>query len=269
MAGKTRISSIEGLTDEILVSAAQSRPPRRLSALASAREELTRLENREYSRSLRDCFSRSEVREIVREARARAWPSLNREAVRLGSMREFAARASSLGADFQIAKMSWPSGLALFGFYLSRGPGLRKRPLICVNAAHHRAAIGTAFAHEMGHHVTASLFGTRAQRPLPSLYTGYESHLDDPLELAADIAVSLGMYPRKTALELFPEIEIENAETDQPRLKSATSAAALDYVRSQYGLDLSSISTQKRLQYQAAITHFTKLREALLHQYGI
>jgi len=119
----------------------------------------------------------------------------------------------------------------------------------------------------MGHHVTASLFGTRAQLPLPSLYTGYESHLDDPPELAADIAVSLGMYPRKTALELFPETDSETAESDQPRLKSATRDAALDYVRSQYGLDLASISTRKRLQYQAAITHFTKLREALLHEY--
>jgi hypothetical protein len=268
MAGKRRISSIDGLAGEVLVHAGQARRNRR-SEFATAREEITRLEHREYGRSLRDCFSRSEVREIVREARAKAWPSLNREAVRLGSMREFADRAYSLGADFQIAQMSWPSGLALFGFYLQSGP-LQKRPLICVNAAHHRAAVGTAFAHEMGHHVTASLFGTRAQPPLPSLYTGYESHLDNPLELAADIAVSLGMYPRKTAIKLFPETEIENetAETDEPRLKSATRAAALEYVRSQYGLDLASLSTQKRLQYLAAITHFTKLREALLHQYG-
>src|ERR1700686_5181057 len=167
MAGKRRISSIDGLAGEVLADAGQTRR-QRIPALTTAREEITRLENREYARSLRDCFSRSEVREIVREA------------VRLGSMREFAARASSLGADFQIAKMSWPSGLALFGFYLSLGPGLQKRPLICVNSAHHRAVVGTAFAHEVGHHVTASLFGTRTQPPLPSLYTGYESHLDDP-----------------------------------------------------------------------------------------
>ena len=267
MAGKRRISSIDGLAGEVLADAGQTRR-QRIPALTTAREEITRLENREYAPSLRDCFSRSEVREIVREARAKAWPRLNREAVRLGSMREFAARASSLGADFQIAKMSWPSGLALFGFYLSLGPGLQKRPLICVNSAHHRAVVGTAFAHEVGHHVTASLFGTRTQPPLPSLYTGYESHLDDPRELAADIAVTLGMYPRKTALELFPEIESETVETEQ-RLRSATRAAALEYVRRQYGLDLASLSRQKKFQYQAALIHFTKLREALLHQHGI
>jgi hypothetical protein len=268
MAGKRRISSIVGLAGEILVNVGPTRR-KRIPAFAEAREEITRLENRDYNHSLRDRFSRSEVSEIVREARAKAWPRLNLEAVRLGSMREFADRASSLGADFKIAMMSWPSGLALFGFYLSEGLGSQSRPLICVNAAHHRAALGTAFAHEMGHHVTASLFGTRAQPPLPSLYTGYESHLDDPLELAADITVSLGMYPQDVALELFPEIEIETAETAEQRRKSASRAAALDYVRRQYGLDLESQSTQKKIQYQAGLIHFTKLREALLHQYGI
>src|ERR1700676_5308216 len=109
MAGKRRISSIDGLAGEVLADAGQTRR-QRIPALTTAREEITRLENREYARSLRGFFSLSEVREIVREARAMAWPRLTREAVRLGSMREFAARASSLGADFQIAKMSWPSG---------------------------------------------------------------------------------------------------------------------------------------------------------------
>ncbi len=125
MAGKRR-SSIDGLAGEVLVHAGQARR-NRLPAFATAREEITRLEHREYGRSLRTCFARSEVHEIVREARAKAWPRLNRDAVRLGSMREFADRAYSLGADFQIAKMSWPSGLALFGFYLRHGPGLQKR----------------------------------------------------------------------------------------------------------------------------------------------
>jgi hypothetical protein len=267
MGAKRRISSIEGLAGEVLAATDRNRR-HRLPAFATARDEITRLERREYGPALRSRFARSEVREIVREARAKAWPGLNKEAVRLGSISEFAERASSLGADFQVAKMSWPSGLALFGFYLSRGPGLQKRPLICVNAAHHRAAVGTAFAHEVGHHVTAGLFGTR-QPPLPSLYTGYESHLDDPLELAADITVSLGMYPRRTALELFREIERGTTESAERRLRSATRAAVLDYVRRQYGLDLEGLSIQKQMQYQAGLIHFTKLREALLNQYGI
>jgi hypothetical protein len=268
MAGKRCISIIDGLAGEVLATADQTRR-HRLPAFPTARDEITRLEHREYGHSLRNCFIRSEVREIVREARVKAWPRLNQEAVRLGSMREFADRASSLGADFRIAKMSWPSGLALFGFYLSRGPGLQKRPLIFVNAAHHRAAVGTAFAHEVGHHVTASLFGTRAQPPLPSLYSGYESHLDDPLELAADITVSLGMYPRKTALKLFRDMERGPIDSAKQRLRSATRAAAFDYVPRQYGLDLAGLSAQKQGQYKAALIHFTRLRQALLYQYGI
>ena len=56
------------------------------------------------------------MREIVREAKRTAWPHLNDAAVRLGSMKEFAERASALGADFRIAKMPWPSGLAVVRF---------------------------------------------------------------------------------------------------------------------------------------------------------
>lgn len=268
MGAKRRISRIEGLAGEVIATTNRKRG-HRMPAVATARDEITRLERREYGPSLRNCFGRSEVREIVREARAKAWPGLNKEAVRLGSMREFADRASSLGADFQVTKMSWPSGLALFGFYLSSGPGSHRRPLICVNAAHHRAVVGTAFAHEVGHHVTESLFASRTPRPLPSLYTGYESHLDDPRELAADIAVSLGMYPQRTALKLFGEIEGVTVEPAEQHLRSATRAAAIQYVSNQYGLDLSVLSVQKQIQYQAALIHFTKLREALLSQYGI
>lgn len=268
MATGSRISNIDSLARDVLATVTHNRRPR-TPALAVARDEITRLEHREYGRSLRGRFARSEVLEVVREARSKAWPDLNRQPVRLGSMREFADRASSLGADFQIAKMAWPSGLALFGFYLGSGAGSQKRPLICVNAAHHRAAVGMAFAHEVGHHVTASLFAMRSQPPLPSLYTGYESHFDDPLELAADIAVSLGMYPRNIARKLFRESEREPILPDEQTRKSATRATALGYVRHRYGLDLANLPTQKQIQYQAALIHFTKLRQALLQQYDI
>lgn len=267
MGTNSRISKIDGLASEVLATVTQNRR-QRIPALAGARDEIVRLEHRAYGLSLRDCFARSEVREIVREARAKAWPDLNREPVRLGTMKEFADRATSLGADFQIAKMSWPSGLALFGFYLNHGP-LQKRPLICVNTAHHRAAVGMAFAHEVGHHVTASLFAMRASPPLPSLYTGYEAHFDNPIELAADIAVSLGMYPQNVAEKLFRKLARETNRTIPEHRESAARATAISYIRRRYGLDTAGLSTQKQVQYQAALIHFTKLREALLHQYGI
>ncbi|MGO8802131.1 hypothetical protein, partial [Candidatus Binatus sp.] len=188
VARSRRISSIEGLAGELIAAADHTRR-HRLLASPAARDEIT---DRQYRRRLRNSFARSEVREILREAR-KAEPRLNHEAIRYGSMTELFDRAASmsarLGADFQVAKLSWPSGLALWGFYLSRGSGLQKRPLICVNAAHHRTAAAMALGHEVGHHVIARLFGTHTHPRSPSLYTGFESHLDDPLELAADISV--------------------------------------------------------------------------------
>ncbi len=257
----------DGLAGEVFAAADDTRR-RQLPAFPTTRNEIT---DREYGRSLRNCFNRSEVREIVWEVR-KAEPRLNQEAIRYASMRELCDRASSLsaclGADFRIAKLSWPSGLALWGFYLSRGPGLQKRPLICVNAAHHRTAVAMAFGHEVGHHVTTRLFGTDAHPPLPSLSGGFESHLDNPLELAADITVSLAMYPHDAAVKFFREIERATTETAEQRLGSAARAAAGDFWR-QTGLDRASLSTEQKLEYQAGSIHFTKLRQALLHQYGI
>jgi len=267
MARNRRISNIDGLAGEVFAAADHSRR-HRLPAFPAARDKITL---REYGDSLRNCFTRSEVREIVREVR-KAEPRLNQEAIRYGSMRELCDRAASmsacLGADFRIAKLPWSSGLALWGFYLGRGSGLQRRPLICVNAAHHRTAAAMAFGHELGHHVTARLFETRARRPRPSLHTGFESHLDDPLELAADITVSLAMYPRNAAVKFFREIERETRESADQRLGTAA-RAALDEFWRQTGLARASLSTEQKVQYQAGSIHFTRLRQALLHQYGI
>jgi len=267
MAGERPIFNIDGLVRERFDAAEQTRQYR-LTASATARDEIT---HRAYGHSLRNCVSRPEVREIVRGFRE-AVPRLNREPIRFGSMKELCARAAimseCLGADFRVGNMSWPSGLALWGFYLSRGSGLQERALICVNAAHHRTAVAMAFAHELGHHVAERVFGTRAHLPYPLRYTGFESHLDNPLELAADIGVSLALYPRNAARKIFPEVARETKETAEQRLGSATRAAA-DDVWHQTGLDRASLTTQKRVQYRDGLIHFTRLRQALIHQYGI
>lgn len=262
MSGEKFIPRFEGLVAEVLAGIGKSQD--------LLHDEGIRLQRREYGRSLRKCLGRSEVRQIISEAKRAAWPHLNQEAVRLGSMQEFAARAFNLGVDFRVAKMPWPSGLALFGFYVSVGPGFEKRPLICVNASHHPAAIGTAFAHEVGHHVTANLFGVREEAPQLLAQRGYEGHLSDPRELAADVMVSLGIYPHDTAMKLFGRgPRRENVEPAKRRLTPRKLSAALSYVGPRYGFDLESLSSQKRVQYQAGLIHFTKLREALLAEYGI
>jgi hypothetical protein len=263
MSVKKRISRIVGLTKDI-VRTAETASTEGGPALTTTPDEITRLWSREYGRALRACLSRAEVREIVSEGKRKAWPRLNDEAVRLGSMREFAERASSLGADFRIARMPWPSGLAVFGFYLGKDSGLEKRPLICLNGAHHPAAIATAFLHEVGHHVTADLFSTRNDMVQMSRQTGYEAHLADPRELAADVLVSLGVYPRSMAEKLFDASPSRKAAVESPAAKKAVLGTAR-----RYGLDLESLPIQKQIQYQAGLVHFTRLRQSLLDEYGL
>ena len=103
---------------------------------------------------------RTEVREIIEEARSSVWPRLNDESVKLVSPAEFTRHWSGLGVQFQLAKLRGAEGLALLGFYV-REMGSSRLPLICVNTAHHPAAIGAAFSHEMGHHLVGRLFDSR------------------------------------------------------------------------------------------------------------
>jgi hypothetical protein len=268
MTGKKRMQRIDGLAAEI-VKSAETASNDRIPAVVITPEEIARLSNLDYGRALRACLSRAELREIVSEAKREAWPHLNDDAVRLGSMNEFARRASVLGADFRIAKMPWPSGLAVFGFYLGSDSGLDNRPLICLNGAHHPAAVATAFLHEVGHHVTARLFSSRDVTIRLSRQTGYDAHLTDPRELAADVLVSLGVYPRNIAERLFdlgPVRKTSKSVDQQPESQGASKLVAGTARR--YGVDLSSLPIQKRLQYQAGLIHFSKLRQALLDEYA-
>jgi hypothetical protein len=268
MTDKKRIPRIVGLTAEI-VRSAETASNERVHALTTTADEITRLWNRDYGRAVRACLSRAEVREIVSEAKSKAWPHLNDSPVRMGSVKEFAQRASALGADFRIAKMSWPTGLAVLGFYLGRDSGLDNRPLICLNGAHHPVVVGTAFIHEAGHHITAKLFSSRDESIQLSRHTGYEAHLSDPRELAADLLVSLGAYPRNMAVKLFesaPPRKMLSGVDQQAELPVA--AKAVNGLARRYGLDMEGLPEQQRLQYQAGLIHFTRLRQALLVEYG-
>jgi hypothetical protein len=269
MTVKKHIPRIAGLTAEILKSA-EAASNHRVPALTTTADEITRLWSREYGTALRACLSRAEVREIITEAKRKAWPNLNDAAVRMGSMKEFAERASDLGADFRIAKMAWPTGLAVLGFYLGRDSGLENRPLICLNGAHHPAVVGAAFIHEAGHHVTAKLFSARDDSVHLSRETGYEAHLSDPRELAADVLVSLGSYPRNLAVKLFelPPPRKMHSGADEQKESPVAAKAVLGFAR-RYGLDLESLPVQQKLQYQAGLIHFTRLRQALLDEYAI
>lgn len=266
MSAKKRISRFAGLTSAI-VKNSQASSSVSVTTPAAIRDDVLRLWDEDYATALRTCLSRAEVLEIAGEAKRQAWPHLNHNAVRLGSTQEYVRLAYGLGAEFRFANMPWPSGLAVLGFYLGKDSGLDKRPLICVNRAHHPAAVATAFLHEAGHHVTADLFSIRNDEPQLSRQVGYQSHLHAPRELAADVLVSLGIYPQSIAAKMF-DMGSTRRSPGQTAENSPAAKAVLVTAR-RYGLDLETVSIQKRLQYQAGLIHFTRLRQTLLEEYGL
>ncbi len=267
MADGKRVPRLEGLIDEILAMTHGS--SRQKSVFANAAEEIKTIAQRDYSGPVRKWFGRSEVCQLISEAKRTAWPRLNEEPVRLASPKEFTKAWSPLGIEIRLAKFSSAHGSALLGFYVRKNSTLG-RPLICVNTAHHLAVIGAAFAHEMGHHLTSEIFGLGSE-PHFLLYTGYGDHLDDPQELAADLMVSVGVYPQRVARKAFDKVRRPVDGRPQGRRGSDYDFnEMLDYFAERYGLDFKGHSSPaNRLQYLAGIIHYTKLRQALLNEYDL
>ena len=246
-----------------------SKGPHPSLASRSASAEIHSLEQQDYARPLRRAFGRSEVREIIAEARSSVWPRLNDESVKLVSPAEFTRLWSGLGVQFQLAKLRGAEGLALLGFYV-REMGSSRLPLICVNTAHHPAAIGAAFSHEMGHHLVGRLFDSQKPHGQLLTYTAYGEHLDDPEELAADILVSLGVFPEAIARKIFLKSGKGSQSGDAAEIPGSVSAKVLKYFEDQFGLTFGAeLPCTKKLHYLAGLVHFTKLRGALLTEYGI
>jgi hypothetical protein len=252
------------LATEILAASGKAGHPS--VASRNLTREIKSLARRDYGLSLRKSLGRREVQQIVAEARKMVWPHLNREPLRLVTPREFTRLWSSLGVDFRLANLGGPQGLALMGFYAGKvGPS--RRPLIYVNTAHHPAAVGVAFSHEMGHHLTAKLFASRNDHAHYLTYTSYEEHLDDQAELAADSLVSLGAFPGEIAREMFVSKAkpSERAKPDEPVFTRVS-----NYVQRRYGFNLDArLPAHKKLPYLAGMIHYANLRRALLNEYDI
>ena len=228
------------------------------------------LEQRDYRQPLRRSLGRWEVRQIIAEAKRTVWPHLNDECVRLVSPSEFTRFWSGLGVQFRLANLRGAEGLAIMGFYVRRMGGSRL-PLICVNTAHHPAAIGAAFSHEMGHHLTSRLFDLRKDHAQFLTYTAYQEHLDDPEELAADILVSLGVFPAAIARKILMQPEQKRSlKCPVEERPDSVSASLLKYFEDRYSLSFDApLASTKKLQYAAGLIHFAKLRRALLTEYDI
>lgn len=216
-------------------------------------------------KALRRCLSRRELWKIVSLAKARVWPDLNQEPVRLVSLDEFVCRWTAFGVDFKFASLPWKKGLSLLGFYLTKTDGLRERPLIFVNTAHHPALVGLALDHEMGHHLTARVFASAEETTHLLSLTAFKEHLADRVELAADTLVSFGIFPAHIARNLF-----STAKGSAAGKGDRVVANVLEYVGSRYGVRFRLIhGVEKKWQALAALVHYTKLRRALLDEYYI
>jgi hypothetical protein len=267
-AERRKPSVFDELAAEIL-SACSSRG-RAAATSRGVPEEIERLEQADYGRPLRRTLGRAEARELISEARSAVWPNLNSQPVRLVSPKEQTRLWSGLGVQFQLAKLNGDDGLEMMGFYVRKMGGSRL-PLICVNTAHHRAAIGAAFSHEMGHHLVGRLFSSRREHGQLLASTAYGEHLGDPEELAADFLVSLGVFPETVAREIFlAPVQKNGGKHAAGELQNSVSAAVLKYMESRYGLSFSgTLPSAKKLQYLAGLIHFAKLRQALLVEYDI
>jgi hypothetical protein len=141
-----------------------------------------------------------------------------------------------------------------------------KQPLMCLNTAHHRTAINSAFWHEMGHHLTARLLSPREGPATLSFGSDFDEHVNDPRELAADMLVSLVCYSHSAAKRLFgPLLRKGSAENIHAVVSNARTH--LDLV---WGFNFDKqIPATQNLHYLAGMIHFAKLRLALLAGYDI
>jgi hypothetical protein len=266
MSAKKSKPGVERL---VLKLSGQARGKARSSTpgLSAAESELRGIASRDYRQALRRCLSQAQVQQIVSIAKTRVWPHLNQQPVRLVSLDEFVRRWSSFGVDFKFASLPSKNGLSLLGFYLTNADGLRERPLIFANTAHHPALVGLALDHEMGHHLTAQIFASAEDTSHLLSLTAFEEHLTDPLELAADTLVSFGVFPAPVARALFQDVKGTDAGRGLP---DAIFDKVLEYVTDRYDARLELIhGAHEKFQALAALIHYTKLRRALLAEYDV
>ena len=176
MAANQESSVVGQLVVEILEAAGKSSLPR-ASRSRGPENDFQTILRRDYARALDAHFSKREMRAIVMALEV-TMPGLNRDSFTPKPVHDLEKLASILGADFRADAFAGPEGLAVLGFYAKK----RGRPLICVNSAHHPAAVAAAFLHEAGHHLTSRLFDM-SQEPVEPLFgQDFNSHFDDPME---------------------------------------------------------------------------------------
>ena len=261
---------IEKILSEIL-SDARRRENAKASAWAKPADDIRKLVRRDYVKSLRRHLPYAELQALTKEFK-RLLPGFNQETVgiNLMSVESLAAKAEEMKLHFKAAPYEGDEGMSLRGFYVTRRRGMLKRPLIYVNTAHLPLPVTTTFCHEVGHHVSTELFGHDAEPVHFFFDADYNSHLDDPSELAADAVVSIAAYPEPIARKIFATPWNWGLVARAKNLPEAALYEVRMRLKSVYGFDLmENIPANQRLHYLLGMVHYAKLRWALLAEYDM
>jgi hypothetical protein len=233
------------------------------AALQGTKEYFTSLASVNYGAEIRRELDRRQLHEIFNELRAML-PQLNKRMFAITDLRHLAKIAADLGAVLRPQAFVGREGSLLRGFYVRSGP--RGKPLICVNTANHKVAVAAAFWHEIGHHLTSEVFGRNEDRATLNLNTVYHDHLTQIEEIAADLVMALGCYPKTVAKGLFGNSARKCDDRDVDQVLDRV----LPHVRFVVGLEFADrFSTTENLHYLAGVIHLAKLRSVLLREYGI
>jgi hypothetical protein len=261
---------IEALLAEILAESRQKGNAKQ-TAWAKPADDIRKLVRRDYVRSLRSHLPYRELKALT-GAFERLLPGFNRETVgvNLMSVESLAEKARALRLHFKASPYEGDEGLSLRGFYVTRRRGMLKRPLIYVNTAHHPLAVVATFCHEVGHHVSAGLFGLESDPVHFFFDADYNGHLDDPGELAADVVVSIAAYPEPIARTFFATPWNWGLVARAKNLPEAALNDVRQRLKSVYGFDLMErIPANQQLHYLLGMIHYAKLRWALLAEYDM
>jgi hypothetical protein len=178
--------------------------------------------------------------------------------------------AERLGVNLKMHPLRERGSAALHGFYVGASPeGLRKA-LIFLNTAHHPLAVATAFCHEVGHHLASGMFNHRAAGIELMMNGEFSEHLSNPVELAADIVVSLAAYPAPVARRLFASKCRAGGTQQRDPLTIPVLAGVENHLNRSYRYaHASGRPVMWSDHYAAGILHYAALRWALLSERDI
>jgi hypothetical protein len=267
---------------EAILAGVNASGRRELDSWQNPERDIRDLARRDYAPSLRKHLDRAAVDEVLHLAR-RIFPEFNRDHDPERIERWLTAHPSHelkalfsqvrerLDVHFQDRPFNGPEGLALRGFFVDRGHGSLKRPLIYVNTAHHPVAVAATLYHEVGHLLAAQVF-EQDNRPVHLFFDAdYISHLDDAEELTADIVLALIAYPAPVARKLFATPWNWGVFARTTELSDEVFSQVSEYFRATFGVSLAAadLPARRKLNYLAGLIHFAKLRSTLLGEYQL